>query len=101
MGTCEERVQILLHIRIDLGDILNISTTVASLDIEMKKGIMSKTEHWFNGSRITLNRKPELLISELSEVRNNLLFASLHNSLFLSLATETQVSDKRNINIRG
>lgn len=44
IGTCEECVQILLHInRIDLGDILNISTTVASLNVEMKKGKMSKT----------------------------------------------------------
>lgn len=44
IGACEECVQILLHINgIDLGDILNISTTVASLNIEMKREKVSKT----------------------------------------------------------
>lgn len=44
IGACEECVQILLHInRIDLGDILNISTTAASLNVEMKQRKMSKT----------------------------------------------------------
>lgn len=65
-GTCEECVQILLHInRIDLGDILNISTKVASLDVEMKKGKMSKTlVHCFNGNRMKLKRKPEFCWSQ-------------------------------------
>lgn len=44
IGAYEECVQVLLQInRIDLGDILNISITVASLNVEMKQGKMSKT----------------------------------------------------------
>lgn len=39
IGACEECAQTLLHInRIDLGDILNTSTTLSSLNVEMKQG---------------------------------------------------------------
>jgi len=79
IGACEECAQTLLNInRIDLGDILNTSTTLPSLNVEMKQGKCQKLlVHFYCRVTMELKRKPELLLSELSSLKLEAIFALL------------------------
>lgn len=76
IGACEECIQILLHVnRIDLGDILNISTTVASWMLRWNKEKCQRhLVHRYWRVKMEQKKKPELLFSELSSLKLEEIF---------------------------
>lgn len=77
---------------------------MASLKVEMKQGKMSKALSALllqGQDAIEKNACIVAFQTVFSEVRSNIFFAFLLNLLILSVATETQVDNTRNINTRG